>query len=103
MAQNRTRMNATVQALKAQGIADRDIQTSNLNVAPQYRYVQNEAPVLTGYQVSNQVTVTVRDLKKLGGSVDATVGAGANQVNGISLGLADAHTATIDGYPCVYC
>jgi uncharacterized protein YggE len=55
--------------------------------------VQNEPPVLTGYQVSNQVTVTVRDLKKLGRAVDATVGAGANQVNGISFGLADPTAA----------
>ncbi|HEX7948148.1 MAG TPA: SIMPL domain-containing protein [Phenylobacterium sp.] len=90
---NATRMNAVIASLKKAGIADKDIQTSNLNVAPQYRYVQNEAPVLTGYQVSNQVTVTVRDLKKLGGAVDATVGAGANQVNGISFGLADPTAA----------
>jgi uncharacterized protein YggE len=93
LAANATRMNAVIASLRKGGIADKDIQTSNLNVAPQYRYVQNEAPVLTGYQVSNQVTVTVRDLKKLGGAVDATVGAGANQVNGISFGLADPTAA----------
>ena len=93
LAANATRMNAVIASLKKGGIADKDIQTSNLNVAPQYRYVQNEAPVLTGYQVSNQVTVTVRDLKKLGGAVDATVSAGANQVNGISFGLADPTAA----------
>lgn len=89
LAANGARMSAVLAALRKAGIADRDIQTSNLNVAPQYRYVQDQAPVLTGYQVSNQVTVTVRDLKRLGPAVDATVGAGANQVNGISFGLAD--------------
>jgi uncharacterized protein YggE len=93
LAANAARMNAVIASLRKGGIADKDIQTSNLNVAPQYRYVQNEAPVLTGYQVSNQVTVTVRDLKRLGGAVDATVGAGANQVNGVSFGLADPTAA----------
>jgi uncharacterized protein YggE len=93
LAANATRMNAVIAGLRKGGIAERDIQTSNLNVAPQYRYVQNEAPVLTGYQVSNQVTVIVRDLKKLGPAVDATVSAGANQVNGVAFGLADPTAA----------
>lgn len=93
LAANAARMTQVMAALRRAGIADRDIQTSNLSVAPQYRYVQDQAPVLTGYQVSNQVTVTVRDLKRLGPAVDATVGAGANQVNGISFGLADPTAA----------
>jgi uncharacterized protein YggE len=93
LAANSARMNQVIAALRKAGLPDKDIQTSNLNVAPQYRYVQNEAPVLTGYQVSNQVAVTVRDLKKLGPAVDATVGAGANQVHGISFGLADPTAA----------
>lgn len=84
---NAARMNQVIAALKKGGIADRDIQTSNLNVSPQYVYVENQPPKLTGYQVSNQVTVAVHDLKRLGQAVDATVSAGANQVNGISFGL----------------
>ena len=93
LAANATRMTAVMATLKKAGIAEKDIQTSNLSVNPQYRYVENQAPVLIGYQVSNQVTVVVRDLKKLGAAVDATVNAGANQVNGISFGLADPTTA----------
>jgi uncharacterized protein YggE len=93
LAANATRMSAVIASLRKAGIAEKDIQTSNLNLGAQYRYVQNEPPVLTGYQASNQVTVTVRDLKKLGAAVDATVTAGANQVNGISFGLADPTTA----------
>lgn len=92
-AANATRMNTVLASLTKAGIADRDIQTSNLNLNPRYRYVENQPPVLTGYQVSNQVTVTVRDLKKVGAAVDATVNAGANQVNGISFGLADPTAA----------
>ncbi len=93
LAANATRMTAVMASLKKAAIAEKDIQTSNLSVNPQYRYVENQAPVLIGYQVSNQVTVAVRDLKKLGAAVDATVNAGANQVNGISFGLADPTTA----------
>ena len=93
LAANATRMTAVMASLKKAAIAEKDIQTSNLSVNPQYRYVENQAPVLIGYQVSNQVTVAVRDLKKLGAAVDATVNAGANQVNGISFGLADPSAA----------
>jgi len=89
MAANAQRMSAVVASLRKAGIAEKDIQTSNLNLNPQYRYAQNEAPVLIGYQASNQVSVRVLDLKKLGAAVDATVDAGANQVHGISFGLLD--------------
>jgi uncharacterized protein len=90
---NGARMNQVMAALKKAGIAERDIQTSNLNLNAQYAYEQNQPPRLTGYQASNQVTITVRDLTKLGATVDATVGAGANTVNGISFGLANPQAA----------
>lgn len=87
MSANNERMNTVIAALRRAGIADKDIQTSNLNLSPQYDYVEREPPRLRGYQASNQVTVTVNDLSKLGAAVDATVKAGANNVNGISFGL----------------
>ena len=90
---NRSRMTATIQALKAQGIADRDIQTSSLNLEAQYVYEQNKPRRLTGYQASNQVTIAVRDLTKLGPTVDAVVSAGANEINGIAFGLANPQAA----------
>jgi uncharacterized protein YggE len=90
---NAAQMTKVVAALKKAGIADRDIQTSNLNVNPQYVYVQNEPPKLNGYQASNQVTIQVRDLARLGQTVDATVSAGATNVGGISFGLQDPKAA----------
>jgi uncharacterized protein YggE len=90
---NSAKMNRVMAALRKGGIADKDIQTSGLNLNPQYVYVQNEPARLSGYQASSQVTVTVRDLKLLGAAVDATVGAGADQVNGVSFGLADPSAA----------
>jgi uncharacterized protein YggE len=93
MAANAARMSQVMAALKAAGIPAKDIQTSGLNLNPQYVYEQNQPPRLTGYQAANQVTVTVHDLAKLGAAVDATVTAGANQVNGISFGLNDPTAA----------
>lgn len=90
---NAARMSAVVAALKKGGIADRDIQTSGLNLNPQYVYEQNVPPRLNGYQASNTVTITVRDLAKLGQAVDAAVTAGATNINGISFGLQDGDAA----------
>jgi uncharacterized protein YggE len=90
---NGARMNQVMAALKKAGIVERDIQTSNLNLSAQYAYEQNQPPKLTGYQASNQVTITVRDLAKLGAAVDATVDAGANTVNGVSFGLSNPKAA----------
>ena len=89
MGANAVQMNKVIAALKKAGIAERDIQTSNLSVNPQYVYVENNPPKLNGYQANNQVTIQVRDLTKLGQTVDATVNAGATNVGGISFGLQD--------------
>lgn len=89
MSENTAKMSAIVAALKAKGIAEADIQTSGLSLNPQYRYEPNQAPVRTGYQASNQVTVKVRALPRVGATLDAVVAAGANDVRGISFDLAD--------------
>lgn len=93
MQANSTQMNSAMAALRKAGVAAKDIQTSGLNLSAQYAYEQNQPPKLTGYQASNQVTVTVHDLARLGQAVDAVVAAGANQVNGISFGLNDPTAA----------
>jgi uncharacterized protein YggE len=93
MQANAAQMGRIMAALRKAGIADKDVQTSNLNLSAQYDYVQNQPPKLRGYQASNQVTVVVHDLARLGAAVDATVAAGANQVNGISFGLSDPTAA----------
>jgi len=91
--QNRVQMTATIAALKAQGVLAKDIQTSSLNLNPQYVFHEGQPQKLTGYQASNSVGVTVRDLAQLGAAVDAVVAAGANQINGIGFGLADPQHA----------
>ena len=81
---NSTEMAKVVAAIKAAGIAERDIQTTGINIHPQYRYAENQPPTITGYQASNTVNIKVRDVAKVGEVLDALVASGANQVNGPS-------------------
>ena len=83
--QNAARMERVRAALRRAGIEDRDIQTSSINLNPEYHYQQNMPPRLTGYTASNQVSVRFRDIAKTGEILDALVAEGANQINGPSL------------------
>ncbi|MGN6155983.1 MAG: SIMPL domain-containing protein [Sphingomicrobium sp.] len=79
---NAQRMDRVITALKSAGLADRDVQTSSINLNPEYKYVENQAPQLVGYTASNQVTVKFRDIRNSGKILDALVREGANQING---------------------
>jgi uncharacterized protein YggE len=79
---NSAQMSKVVAAIRAAGVAERDVQTSGISIQPQYRYAENQPPVITGYQASNTVNIKVRDIGKLGEVLDALVASGANQVNG---------------------
>ena len=93
--QNATRMASVRAALRRAGVEDRDIQTSSINLNPEYRYVENQPPVLTGYRAGNEVTVRFRDIRNTGKILDALVAQGANQINGPMLGL-DKPEAALD-------
>ena len=84
MRENAVQMDKVMAAIKAAGIAERDIQTSGINLNPQYRYAENEAPKITGYQASNTVSLKVRDITRLGKVLDSLAAQGANQINGPS-------------------
>lgn len=90
---NTTAMNRVFAALRMIGIPDNKIQTSNFSVQPQYPPYRPDQPTpratIVGYQVSNQVTVTIDDLSKLGPALDALVRSGANQLGGVSFAIAD--------------
>jgi len=79
------RMSRVLTALKRAGVEDRDIQTSNVSLNPEYRYVENQPPQLVGYSASNNVTVRFRDIRNSGKILDALVAQGANQINGPTL------------------
>lgn len=87
---NSAQMNKVMAALKRAGIADRDVQTSNLSVNPIYAQpkrlpdgsTEDGEQRIVGYQVTNNVSVRQRKLADMGKVIDALVTAGANQVNG---------------------
>jgi uncharacterized protein len=83
-------MAAVLAAVKKDGVADKDIVTTNLNLSPVYDYSSNgSAPRLVGQQMSNSVKVTVRNLKSLAAVVDDAMAAGATTIGGITFRLAD--------------
>lgn len=102
LAANARAMNATMAALKAAGIAPRDMQTSSLSVSPVYGEprrlpdgsVEGERTII-GYRASNQVQVKQRDLARYGQVIDTLVKAGANEVSGPSFQL-DKPDAALD-------
>lgn len=95
LSDNAQRMAQVLAALKSAGVQPRDITTSNVSLQPQYRYEQNQPPVITGYQASNTVSVRFRDIARSGAILDALVKQGANQIDGPSLSL-DQPDAALD-------
>jgi uncharacterized protein YggE len=89
------RMDRVLAALKRAGVADRDIQTSSVNLNAEYRYPENQAPQLVGYTASNTVTIRFRDIRNSGKILDALVGQGANQISGPNL-VVDKPEAALD-------
>ena len=88
---NNGAMTKVLAALKAAGIADKDLQTSRLSLLPQYAGSNRPGPnTLTGYRATNRVTVRLRDVSKVASVVDTLVGAGANEIGGINFTVAAA-------------
>jgi uncharacterized protein YggE len=82
-------------AVRAQGVQDRDIQTSGLSLQPVYRSQQrggDQPPEIVGYRASNNLTITVRTISQAGPVLDAAVAAGANSIGGIRFSVADVET-----------
>lgn len=97
---NSAAMTEVLAALKAQGVAEKDLQTTDFSIQPKYKQETRtdgsyEAPVIVGYTVSNGLTVRVRDLAKLGALIDQSVKLGVNQGGGISF-TNDDPEATIE-------
>lgn len=80
---NAQQMEKVIARLRSLGIKREDIQTANFNLNAQYRYGNDgQQQTFLGYDASNQVNVTLRDLDKIGATLDALVQAGANNVYG---------------------
>ncbi len=93
VAANNTQAQAVTDALKAAGIAAKDIRTTNFSIYPQQQYDDKGQIQGITYIVDNSVYVTVRDLTKVGDLLDSAVKAGANSISGIQFDVADKTTA----------
>lgn len=96
LSSNNEAMNALIDVLQSAGIETRHIQTSGFSVQPNYVHSDKRdqngyvlPPKISGYRVSNMVTVSVVDLDNLGVVLDQAVTVGANSINGVSFSVSD--------------
>lgn len=88
MRQNSADMERVIARIKAAGIAERDIQTTGLNLNARFEYDRDgERQVFRGYRAINTVSVRFRDVQSVGPILDALVAAGANNINGPSFSI----------------
>jgi uncharacterized protein len=81
---NNAAMGKVLLALKGAGIEEKDFQTSRLSLQPQYAPNRSGPNAVVGYQASNRVTIKLRDVTKVAGTLDLLVAAGANNIGGIN-------------------
>lgn len=82
-AENARKQTAVLSALRALGMTNSQLSTTGYSVNPEYRYTPNNAPILTGYAVTNTVLADVRDLSQVGKVLDTAVGNGTNSVSSL--------------------
>lgn len=86
MEENSVQSNQIISKLLELGIDRKDIQTANFSIYPVY---DEQGRVITGYQVNNTVSVTIRNLDKAGKLLEQVVQVGANRIHGISFSVGD--------------
>lgn len=85
---------AVLQALRRVGVGSADLQTRSVQVLPEFEYPREGGrPTLTGYVARNELTVTLRDLAKVGSVIDAALGAGSTQISGPRFTIANPDSA----------
>jgi len=87
--QNETMLTPVLSAIKAQNVAENEIQTTNYNVWAEQNTDANGATIITGYHVSNQVNVTIRNIDTVDKVIGAATKAGANNIYGVTFTVAD--------------
>ena len=94
-AQNSQKQRAVIDAIKAKGVPTEQITTANFNVIPETRYDREgqAAPRTTSYLVINSITVELKRIDQVGAIIDASLAAGANQINSLGFGLQSADSA----------
>lgn len=85
---NAAKVNAIIAAMKGLGIAEADMQTSNYSISPRYQYDEGKQTII-GYTVSQNLSVKVRDLSRIGSVLAKAGELGANQVSGVTFTIDD--------------
>ncbi|MEP6343702.1 MAG: SIMPL domain-containing protein [Maricaulaceae bacterium] len=93
MAANAAKMSAAFEQLRAAGIEETDIRTSQMSLNPRFSYQDRKSPKIDGYEVRNTVSATTDNLEKVGPMLDALVKAGVNNINGVSFSISEPETA----------
>lgn len=90
---NAAKLEKIVAALLAMGLAERNIRTSQIDLAPQYSHVNGQLPRFENYQAGSEIEVKMQDLAASGQIIDGAVAAGATTVRHVELDLADRASA----------
>jgi uncharacterized protein YggE len=92
-AQNATRLQAVLSALRKLGLTDDQLSTANYNVYPDYRHEQGKEPEIIGYNVTNTIVADIRRLNQVGPAIDAALGAGANMMTSLQFYASNTEAA----------
>ncbi|HPY08801.1 MAG: SIMPL domain-containing protein [Patescibacteria group bacterium] len=88
---NSEKMNEIIAVVKELGVEEKDIKTTNYQLSPVYTWIDREGQKLLGYEVSQNITLKIRDLDKISEIIARTTEKGANQIGGINFTIDDEY------------
>jgi len=97
VATNNSQTQAVIDAIKAQGVDEKDIKTTNFSVYQSEKFAPTGESLGSYFMADNTVNVTIRDIAKIGDVLDASINAGANNIYGITFDVEDKETALASG------
>lgn len=92
-AENATKQQAVLAALRQLGLTNDQLSTINYNVYPEQRYEQGKEPVIVGYNVTNTILVDVKKLDQVGPVIDAAIARGANMITSLQFYASNTEVA----------
>jgi uncharacterized protein len=95
--QNNEKVAAVIAALKKAGATDQEIRTANFSIYPQQDYTQGKAPRIIGYQVTNNITVTKKQIAEAGKLLQVALNAGVNESSGLQFVVSDPAAGRDEG------
>jgi len=100
--QNNTKVAAVIAALKKGGATDAEIRTTGFSIYPQQDFSQGQVPRILGYQVTNNITVSRKQIGDAGRLLQAAISAGVNQASGIRFEVSDPRRGRDEGLKAAF-